>query len=118
MIFLLNANVPMTLLPISTVLPPQKMFVPSVPLRLIMCNRLNLCATTLPLHTLLELGQTLSNRLPVPLTISKSVALPSLCLKFPFSTHIRAVVNVVVSTLHTMYPLVQTVSQTVQRTSL
>src|ERR1700678_889091 len=53
MIFLSNTNVPMTLLPISTVLPPQKMFVPSVPLRLTMCNRLNLCATTLPLHTLL-----------------------------------------------------------------
>src|SRR5271168_2152714 len=72
---------------------------------------------TLPLHTLLELGQTLSNRLPVPLTVSKSVALPSLRLKFPFSTRIRAVVNVVVSTSHTVYPLVQTVSQTVQRMS-
>src|ERR1700675_1636853 len=93
MIFLSNANVPMTLLPISTVLPPQKTFVPSVPLRLTMCNQLNLCATTLPLHTLLELGQTLSNRLPVPLTVSKSVALPSLRLKFAFSTHIKAVVN-------------------------
>src|ERR1700679_2849082 len=115
MIFLSNTNVPMTLLPISTVLPPQKMFVPSVPLRLTMCNRLNLCATTLPLHTLLELGQTLSNRLPVPLTVSKSVALPSLRLKFPFSMHIKAVVNVVVSTSHTMYPLVQTVSASEQK---
>src|ERR1700678_1297222 len=45
----------MALLRISTVLPPQKTFVPSVPLRFTMCNRLNLCATTLPLHTLLEL---------------------------------------------------------------
>src|SRR5271155_4574775 len=117
MIFLSNANIPMTLLRISTVLPPQKTFVPSVPLRFTMCNRLNLCATTLPLHTLLELKQTLSNHLPVPLTISKSVALPSLLLKFPCSTRIRAVVNVVVSTSHTVYPLVQTVFQTVQRTS-
>src|ERR1700678_3826029 len=104
----------MTLLRISTVLPPQKTF---VPLRFTMCNRLNLCTTTLPLHTLLELGQTLSNRLPVPLAVSKSVALPSLRLKFPFSMRIRAVVNVVVSTSHTVHPLVQTVSQTVQRTS-
>src|ERR1700678_4821614 len=118
MIFLSKPKVLMTLLPISTVLPPQKTFVPPVHLRLIMCNRLNLCATTLPLHTLLELGQTLSNCLPVPLTVSKSVALPSLRLKFSFSTHIRAVVNVVVSTSHTVYPLVQMVSQTVQRTSL
>src|ERR1700678_2212253 len=117
MIFPSNTNVPMTLLPISIVLPPQKTFVPSVPLRLTMCNRLNLCATTLPLHTLLKLGQTLSNRLPVPPTVSKSVALPSLLLKFPFSMHIRAVVNVVVSTSHTVDPLGQTVSQTVQRTA-
>src|SRR5271168_2075397 len=108
----------MTLLRISTILPPQKTFVPSVPLRLTMCNRLNLCATTLPLHTLLELGQTLSNHLPVSLTVSKSVALPSLRLKFPFSMHIRAVINVVVSTSHTVCPLVQMVSQTVQHTSL
>src|SRR6202789_3621330 len=103
----------MTLLRISTVLPPQRTFVPSVPLRFTMCNRPNLCATTLPLHTLLEPGQTLSNHLPVPLTVSKSVSLPSLLLSFPFSTHIRAVVNVVVSTSHTVHPLVQTVSQTV-----
>src|SRR6202522_4476027 len=48
---------------------------------------------------------------------SKSAALPSLRLKFPFSTHIKAVVNVVVSTSRTVYPLVQTVSQMVQHTS-
>src|SRR5271168_2780624 len=108
----------MTLLRLSTFFPPQRTFVPSVPIRFTMCNRPNLCATTLPLHTLLEPGQTLSSHLPIPLAVSISVALPSLLLSFTFSTLIRAVVNVVVSTSHTVHPLVQTVSQTVLHTAL